>query len=431
MPPRRARAQGDSRRLGDLYGLRVAPHDQRVLAIVRVIAPTDPAWLEARALIQADRDLVRDTHLERVAAPALPRGQLEQVKEQHGRDLAPPVFRRDRDVHHVPRVDVPGDDQVPEQNACPRVESAERERRRLRQLAGEHRARPRRRVGRALDRFDRVEIAQLEPPELEAVVAHFDTVVSASGSRRYRGSTASAGPKSRASCAWNRARGRWRSSPSGGISAPAASRMARYRTAPFPTHTVPAPRRRSAGASTRGSPSRTKTSRRRASITGVAPGAPAASAARVDTPATGSSSASASPRAVASPTRTPVKLPGPIPTASASRSPWCAPPWRSRASTSSSSVTARDTRSPRTSPSATSALVATSVAVSNARISIRDRHDSRIAPAVLDADGEPRRRERALPRLRPFDEHDCAVEIRLQVAPLGGREPAAPVEIEV
>src|SRR5437870_6332958 len=127
MPPRRARAQGDSRRLGDLYGLRVAPHDQRVLAIVRVIAPTDPAWLEARALVQADCDLVRDAHLERVAAPALPRGQLEQMVEQHRRDLAPPVVWRNRDVHDVPRVDVPGDDQVAEQDARPRVESAERE----------------------------------------------------------------------------------------------------------------------------------------------------------------------------------------------------------------------------------------------------------------------------------------------------------------
>ena len=62
------------------------------------------------------------------------------------------------------------------------------------------------------------------------------------------------------------------------------------------------------------------TSRRRASITGTEPGAPAASASSVETPATGRSSASASPRAAASPIRTPVKLPGPMPTASASRS---------------------------------------------------------------------------------------------------------------
>src|SRR5439155_22163657 len=143
------------------------------------------------------------------------------------------------------------------------------------------------------------------------------------------------------------------------------------------------------------------------------------------------SSASASPRAVARPTRTPVKLPGPMPTASASRSAGCAPPWRRRASTSSRSVTARDVRSPRTSPSATSALVAISVAVSNARISIRNRHDSRIASTVLDPDREPRLRERALARLRPLHEDDRAVEVRLEVTPLRGGEAAESVQVEV
>ena len=46
--------------------------------------------------------------------------------------------------------------------------------------------------------------------------------------------------------------------------------------------------------------------------------------------------------------------------------------WRISASTSSSSVRATDDRAPRTSPSSTSALVATSVAVSKARISTRN-----------------------------------------------------------
>ena len=54
-----------------------------------------------------------------------------------------------------------------------------------------------------------------------------------------------------------------------------------------------------------------KTSRRRASITGTAPGAPAASASSVETPATGTSSENERPRAAASPMRIPVKLPGP------------------------------------------------------------------------------------------------------------------------
>ena len=83
----------------------------------------------------------------------------------------------------------------------------------------------------------------------------------------------------------------------------------------------------------------------------------------------------------------PVKLPGPIPTTRASRSAVRAPAWRKSASTSCSSVTAREIRSPRTSPSSTSALVATSVAVSKARISIHVHRDkSQILAAVLQAD---------------------------------------------
>ncbi len=78
----------------------------------------------------------------------------------------------------------------------------------------------------------------------------------------------------------------------------------------------------------------------------------------------------------------PVKLPGPIPTASASRSRGWAPAWRRSASTSSSSVCAREVRSPSTSPSDTSALVARSVAVSNARISTSEPFYQRGVGAV-------------------------------------------------
>src|SRR5437870_2375965 len=83
-------------------------------------------------------------------------------------------------------------------------------------------------------------------------------VLSASGIRRYWGARASAEPKSRANAAWNRARGRYRSSRSGGTSAPAASSTDRYRTAPLPTQSVPGDGRNAAGSSTRGSSSRTK-----------------------------------------------------------------------------------------------------------------------------------------------------------------------------
>src|SRR4051794_24404783 len=167
-------------------------------------------------------------------------------------------------------------------------------------------------------------------------------------------------------------------------------------------------------------------------MTGSAPGAPAASAASVETPATGTPSPSARPRAVDRPMRTPVKLPGPIPTASASSSRVWAPAWRSSASTSSSSVTARDVRSPSTSPSATSALVATSVAVSNARISIAVNRDKpRPAVAVLEPDADARLRQDAGARLGPFDEDDRIVEVRLEVPPLRGRHVAKAEQVEM
>src|SRR4051812_34527239 len=166
-------------------------------------------------------------------------------------------------------------------------------------------------------------------------------------------------------------------------------------------------------------------------MTGRAPGAPASSAASVVTPAAGMPSASAMPRAVARPIRTPVKLPGPMPTARASTALVCVPDWRSRASTSSSSVTARDRRSPSTSPSETSALVATSVAVSNARISIElNRDKSRPAVAVLEADGGADRRQNAGAGLGPLHEDDRVVEVGLEGPPLRGRDVAKPKEIE-
>src|SRR5437588_5256417 len=99
---------------------------------------------------------------------------------------------------------------------------------------------------------------------------------------------------------------------------------------------------------------------------------------------------------------------------------------------SSSSVTAREARSPSTSPSSTSALVATSVAVSNARIIIElngDKPD--LAAAVLEPHGGAGRREHAGAGLGPLDEDDRILEVRLQVAPLRRRNVAEAEEIEV
>src|SRR5215218_3268083 len=177
-------------------------------------------------------------------------------------------------------------------------------------------------------------------------------------------------------------------------------------------------------------------------MTGSAPGAPAARAASVDTPATGTSSASASTRVAARPIRTPVKLPGPVPTASAST--WVSriPPWRSSASRSARTVVAREERSPSTSPSQTSALAATSVAVSSASIStaegVFERRVVRLqadqptcARSVPKMHGRTRRWERARARLRPFDEDDRVLEVRLEIAPLLRRERVKPVQVEV
>src|SRR5205823_14883876 len=153
-------------------------------------------------------------------------------------------------------------------------------------------------------------------------------------------------------------------------------------------------------------------------------------ASSVDTPATGSSSASASPRAVARPSRNPVKLPGPVPTTIRVSSARSAPLSRSSSSASSSTATARETRSPSTSPSRTSAAVAALVAVSNASVSTpgqaveqrrfrtgqRDQPPSgiHVRQTYLDA----RRGEGAGRRLRPLDEADRVLEVRLELPPL-------------
>ena len=185
---------------------------------------------------------------------------------------------------------------------------------------------------------------------------------------------------------------------SGGTSAPerlergAIAHARRRRRRPCPARARARPR-----GAPRGSPSTSvKTSRRPASITGTAPGRPAASASSVETPATGRSSASASPRAAASRSAAPVKLPGPVPTTSGRDREVDAPASASNSRASRSTAARGERRSPRTPPSRTSATVATCVAVSKARIEPMSRGQSSPASSsglvALERDWRPRRR---------------------------------------
>src|SRR2546423_15718535 len=75
-PPSPA-AAGRSRGAVERTRLGVAPHDQSVLPVVRVVAAPLAACFEARLLVELDRDVIRDSHLEHEAAAYFPRGLLE------------------------------------------------------------------------------------------------------------------------------------------------------------------------------------------------------------------------------------------------------------------------------------------------------------------------------------------------------------------
>src|SRR5262249_8242858 len=130
-----------------------------------------------------DRALVRDADLKGVAAPGVVRRQIEEPLEEHRGDTAAAVVRIDGDVHHVPRVDVTRDDEIADERAvlAPRFEGAEADRARLRELAGEHRAGPRRRIRATLDLLNLEEVAERELPQLDRRHRMF---LSASGTRR-------------------------------------------------------------------------------------------------------------------------------------------------------------------------------------------------------------------------------------------------------
>src|SRR5689334_23165027 len=156
------------------------------------------------------------------------------------------------------------------------------------------------------------------------------------------------------------------------------------------------------------------------------------SAASVETPRTGTPRAKPSARAVARPMRRPVNVPGPVPATISSTSPGATPARSSRPCTSSSSRWAPTERpaladSPSTSPSELTQAVATSVAVSNERVTNRVEQ-LRIVASKLDQpsialphpqfDQQARRGQHAGAGIGPLDEADGAVEVRLEVGRL-------------
>src|SRR5205823_8536271 len=85
------------------------------------------------------------------------------------------------DVHDVPRVDVARNDQVAHQPVAVGLEGAEADRRGLDELAGEHCARPRGRIGATLDSLHGPEVAKLQVADVDHEGDHQSSDLSASG----------------------------------------------------------------------------------------------------------------------------------------------------------------------------------------------------------------------------------------------------------
>ena len=169
----------------------IAPHDQRVLAIVGVVAAADASRFEAELLVELDRALVRDAHLECVAAPLVVARHLEEPLEQRRRDTSALVVGIDCDVHHVPRVDVAGVDRRSRRGQLP--SNAPRQ---IEVGFASSEANIERDHGVGYARCSIVSIAarsrEVERPDLERDGRH--AVGLASGSRTYSGSTSAAAP---------------------------------------------------------------------------------------------------------------------------------------------------------------------------------------------------------------------------------------------
>ena len=175
------------------------------------------------------------------------------------------------------------------------------------------------------------------------------------------------------------------------------------------------------------------------------PSARRASASSVDTPAPGISSARPSPRANARPIRVLVKLPGPVPTTSASRSAGVDPALAKRSSTSPTSARAVPQRSPSTRPSSEEGArrdVSRGVEGEDEHYELRCLLAAPSRPTRARSGGGRRPRARATPRrapagsaddarLGPLDEDHRVVEVRLEIAPLGSRHLREAIEVEV
>src|SRR5829696_5556514 len=165
-----------------------------------------------------------------------------------------------------------------------------------------------------------------------------------------------------------------------------------------------------------------KTSPRRASITGTPP----TNASSVDAPDTGTPSVNASDRATARPIRMLVKLPGPRPTTIASIA---------AGSSTSSSTAAR--RSPargrcEAPPVDRAQTAPNDVAVSKAKVVLTfDRHLPVELVDVLQGHARAHRRQPVPRVLRPLDERDCPIEVRLEVGPLLGIDVRDAIQVEV
>ena len=75
--------------------------------------------------------------------------------------------------------------------------------------------------------------------------------------------------------------------------------------------------------------------------------------------------------------------------------------------------------------------MATDVAVSNASVSTVDLDQAPVLAGMSQQDVKAWRRERLAGSLRPLDEADRPVEVRLEIAPLGRRDALESIEVEM
>src|SRR5215218_3040421 len=120
------------RRLGaDRSGLE--PHDERVLAVVVVVATAVPRGPEPESLVHRDRGAVGGPHFQRVAAFGA--GRLEELVDQLRRDPLTAPAGVYRDVHEVPDVSVARAHEIADEAV--RVGCGEADPRRLREIEHE------------------------------------------------------------------------------------------------------------------------------------------------------------------------------------------------------------------------------------------------------------------------------------------------------